>query len=104
MDNSKETVFQPIGESTMERILEVQEATKKKSSRSLENTVSEGADGFKEFLLIIDKLKRIGAELLYNVCYSVNSCFENLLWILEISSRWFPCPHQAQTRLIAWKI
>ena len=61
----------------MERILEVQGATKKKASGSLENTVSEGADGFKEFLLIIDKLKRIGAELLYKVGYAVNACFEN---------------------------
>ena len=72
----------------MERILEVQEATKKKRviAESRKYCI-EGADSFKEFLLIIDKLKRIGTELLYNVYYAVNACFENLLWILDISSR-----------------
>lgn len=44
MDNSKEAGFQQISKSAMEKILEVQEATKKRSLGSLENIVSEGAD------------------------------------------------------------
>ena len=49
----------------MWRVLEVQEATEKKSLQSLGNTVTEGADGFRDFFRIIDELERIGAEPLY---------------------------------------
>ena len=47
----------------MWRVLEVHEATQRKSLRSLENTVAEGADGFKDFFRIIDELENIGTEL-----------------------------------------
>ena len=57
--------FEPISKSTMWRVLEVQEATQRKSLRSLGNTVAESADGFEDFFRIIDELHRIGAELLY---------------------------------------
>ena len=49
----------------MWRVLEVQEATQRKSWQSLGNTVAEGADGFEDFFRIVDELERIGAELLY---------------------------------------
>ena len=47
----------------MWRVLEVHEVTQRKSSRILENTVAEGADGFKDFFRIIDELEHIGTEL-----------------------------------------
>ena len=62
MDHCKQTGFQPISKSTMWRVLEVQGATQRKSLRGLDNTAAEGADGFKDFLQIIDELERVGAE------------------------------------------
>ena len=58
MDHCKETGFQSISKSTMWRVLKVQEAT----LRSLHNIATEVADGFKDFLQIIDELERMGAE------------------------------------------
>ena len=43
-------------------VLEVQEATQRKSMRGLDNTTAEGADGFKNILQIIDELERVGEE------------------------------------------
>ena len=42
-------------------VLEVQEANQRKSLRRLDDTAAEGADGFKNFLQIIDELERVGA-------------------------------------------
>ena len=61
MDHCKETGFQPISKSTMWRVLQVQEATQRKSLQGLDNTAAEGKDGFKDFLQIIDELERVGA-------------------------------------------
>ena len=49
MDQCKENGFEPISKSTMWWVLEVQEATQKKSLRGLDNASAEGADGFKNF-------------------------------------------------------
>ena len=62
MEHCKENGFQPISRSTMWRVLDVQEASQRKSLRGLDNTAAEGADGFKDLLRIIDELERVGAE------------------------------------------
>ena len=62
MDHCKKSGFQPISKSTMWKVLEVQGATQRKSLRGLDNTAAEGADGFKDFLQIIDELESVGAE------------------------------------------
>ena len=49
MDHCKENGFEPISKSTMWWVLEVQEATQRKSLRGLDNASAEGADGFKNF-------------------------------------------------------
>lgn len=58
----KETEFEPMSRSTMWRVLEVQEATQRKSLLGLDNTASDGADGFDELLKIIDDLQEAGAK------------------------------------------
>ena len=61
MDHCKENGFEPKSKSTMWWVLEVQEANQRKSLRRLDDTAAEGADGFKNFLQIIDELERVGA-------------------------------------------
>ncbi len=62
LEYCKETDFQPISRSTMWRVLDVQEASQRKSLRGLDNTAADGADGFKDLLRIVDELERVGAE------------------------------------------
>jgi len=50
-----------MSRSTMWRLLEVQEASERKSLRGLDNTAPDGADGFKDLLRIVDELERVGA-------------------------------------------
>ena len=61
LDHCQQTGFQPISRSTMWRVLEVQEASQRKSLRGLDNTAADGADGFKDLLRIVDELERAGA-------------------------------------------
>lgn len=58
----EETSFQPISRSSMWRVLEVQEASQRKSLRGLDNTAAEGADAFDTLLRIINELDGIGAD------------------------------------------
>lgn len=62
LEHCKETGFQSISTSTMWRVLDVQEASQRKSLRGLDNTAADGADGFKDMLRIVDELERVGAE------------------------------------------
>ena len=61
LDHCLQTGFQPISRSTMWRVLEVQEASQRKSLRGLNNTAADGADGFKDLLRIVDELEGSGA-------------------------------------------
>ena len=61
MDHCKENGFEPKSKSKMWWVLEVQEANQRKPLRRLDDTAAEGADGFKNFLQIIDELERVGA-------------------------------------------
>ena len=61
LEHCKETGFNPISNSTMWRVLDVQEASQRKSLRGLDNTAADGADGFKDLLRIVDELEHVGA-------------------------------------------
>lgn len=61
LDHSQQSGFQPISRSTMWRVLEVLEASQRTSLRGLDNTVADGADGFKDLLRIVDKLESAGS-------------------------------------------
>ena len=41
------------------RVVEIQEATQRKSLQGLDNTATERTDSFKNFLQIIDELERV---------------------------------------------
>ena len=43
-------------------VVEIQEATQRKLLQGLDDTATERADSFKDFLQIIDALERVGAE------------------------------------------
>ena len=62
LQHCEETGFEPISRSTMWRVLDVQEASQRKSLRGLDNTAADGADGFDVLLRIVDELERVGAE------------------------------------------
>lgn len=57
-----ETSFQPFSRSSMWRVLEVQEASQRKSLRGLDNTAAEGGDAFDTLHKIVDELEEIGAK------------------------------------------
>ena len=57
-----ETSFQPISRSSMWRVLEVQEASQRKSLRGLDNTAAEGADAFDTLHKIVNELGSVGAN------------------------------------------
>ena len=57
-----ETSFQPISRSSMWRVLEVQEASQRKSLRGLDNTAAEGADAFDTLHRTVNELESAGAD------------------------------------------
>lgn len=63
LDFCKETEFEPMSQSTMWRVVEVQEATQRKSLQGLDNTAADGANGFEELMKIIDDLEEAGASV-----------------------------------------
>lgn len=58
----KEESFEPISRSTMYRILEVREASQRKSLCGLDNTAAEGVSAFERLSTIIDELCEVGAD------------------------------------------
>ena len=59
LDFCKEENFAPLSRATMWRILEVQEASQRKSLKGLDNTAAEGFEALHE---IVDQLKEAGAD------------------------------------------
>ncbi|KAK3739291.1 hypothetical protein QZH41_007138 [Actinostola sp. cb2023] len=51
-----------MSRSTMWRVLEVQEASQRKSLQGLDNTAADGADGFEALLKIVDNLEEVGSN------------------------------------------
>ena len=57
-----EEAFDPLGRSTLYRILQVREASQRKSLQGLDNTAAAGAEGFDTMQKIVDELKNAGAS------------------------------------------
>lgn len=53
----------PLGRSTLYRILEVREASQRKSLQGLDNIAAAGAEGFDTMNKIVDQLKDSGASV-----------------------------------------
>ena len=62
LDFCKEDNFTPLSRATMWRILEVQEASQRKSLKGLDNTAADGAEGFETLYVIVDQLEEVGAD------------------------------------------
>ena len=62
LDFCKEENFSPLSRATMWRILEVQEASQRKSLKGLDNTAADGVDGFEALHKILDELQEVGAD------------------------------------------
>ena len=62
LDFCKEENFTPLSRATMWRILEVQEASQRKSLKGLDNTAADGAEGFEALYEIVDQLEEAGAD------------------------------------------
>lgn len=61
----KESDFTPFSQSTMWRVLEVQEASQRKSLKGLDNTAADGAEGFQLLNKVVDELEEVGADKLW---------------------------------------
>ena len=62
LDFCKEENFTPLSRATMWRILEVQEASQRKSLKGLDNTAADGAEGFEALYEIVGQLEEAGAD------------------------------------------
>ena len=62
LDFCKEENFSPMSRATMWRVLEVQEASQRKSLKGLDNTAADGVDGFEALHKILDELEEVGAN------------------------------------------
>lgn len=62
LDYCREDNFDPLSRATMWRILEVQEASQRKSLKGLDNTAADGADGFEALHKILEELEAVGAD------------------------------------------
>ena len=58
----KEENFSSVSRATLWRILEVQEASQRKSLKGLYNTAADGVDGFEALHKIVDELEEVGAN------------------------------------------
>ena len=56
----REEEYQPLGRSTLYRILKVREASQRKSLQGLDNTAASGAEGFDTLGRIVDELEQYG--------------------------------------------
>ena len=62
LDFCKEENFTLLSHATMWRILEVQEASQRKSLKGLDNTAADSAEGFEALHKIVDQLEEAGAD------------------------------------------
>ena len=58
----KEQEYEPLGRTTMFKILEVREASQRKSLQGLENTAADGATGFQTLEAILESLGKGGID------------------------------------------
>ena len=62
LDFCKEENFSSMSCATMWRVLEVQEASQRKSLKGLDDTNTDGVDGFEVINKILDELEEVGAD------------------------------------------
>lgn len=54
----KDDNFEPLSRATLYRVLEVREASQRKSLQGLDNTAADGAEGFQRLISIVDELEQ----------------------------------------------
>ena len=57
-----EEMFSPLSTRTLYKILEVREASQRRSLQGLDNITTDGAAGFETLEKIVDELKSLGAK------------------------------------------
>ena len=62
LDFCKEENFSPMSRATMWTVLEVQEASQRKSLKGLDNTAADGVDGFEALHKILDELEEVWVD------------------------------------------
>ena len=62
LDYCRDDNFEPLSRATMWRVLEVQEASQRKSLKGLDNTAADGADGFEVLHKTLNELEDFGAD------------------------------------------
>jgi hypothetical protein len=60
MQYCEEDLYQPVSRSTLFRILEVREASQRKSLQGLDNTAADGSAGFQTLKRIVDEMEHVG--------------------------------------------
>ena len=58
----KEENFSAMSRATLWRVLEVQEASQRKSLKRLDNTAADGVDGFEALQKILDELEEVWVD------------------------------------------
>lgn len=72
----KEDNFEPLSRATLYRVLEVREASQRKSLQGLDNTAADGAEGFQRLVTIVDELEQnFGADKLW--CNDIRTRLKN---------------------------
>ncbi|KAK3753674.1 hypothetical protein QZH41_003321 [Actinostola sp. cb2023] len=62
----KEDGFEPLSRATLYRVLEVREASQRKSLQGLDNTAADGTEGFHRLITIVDELEsNFGADKIW---------------------------------------
>ena len=75
LKHCNEEDFKPLGKSTLFRILQVREASQRKSLQGLDNIAASGAEGFESMHKIVDDLRDGGASAEW--CKEVQSALKN---------------------------
>ena len=70
LEYCKEQCHKPLSRSTMFKILEVREASKRKTLQGLDNTAANGAEGFQTIETLVKTLEKGGMEeqLCLHIC------------------------------------
>lgn len=72
----KKDNFEPLSRATMYRVLEVREASQRKSLQGLDNMAADGAEGFQRLMTIGDELEQnFGADKLW--CNDIRARLKN---------------------------
>ena len=107
LKHCSEDHFEPLSRSTLFRVLQVREASQRKSLQGLDNIAAGGAEAFESVRKIVDDLKNCGASGTW--CDEVQNKLKSLCadhWrYFALSNLQDPelsehCPHQHQVRCI----